>query len=217
MSVLWFVAIRREVHLVTCRKALNARRLSSEQSVCKIGPAYWVRQRGKGKQGMRRFVHRALLLAIPLTFLACTPASFPIKIQDISISPEPALGQTATLTIVVVSSRDEPDVTLQVDLLQEFDVPLQPVSEQTEWHFALEANQPRTFAVDLCAFQEGIWPVHLAAISRLPDGNQYEDFTVVRIESHPESGRLIPASESNELEIGALPTADPSADRSICP
>jgi hypothetical protein len=125
---------------------------------------------------MRRFLHRALLLAIPLIFMACTPASFPIKIQDISISPEPALGQTATLTIVVVSSRDEPDVTLQVDLLQEFDVPLQAVSGQTEWQFSLEANQPRTFSIDLCAFQEGIWPVHLAAISRRPDGEPVRGF-----------------------------------------
>ena len=30
-----------------------------------------------------------------------------------------------------------------------------------EWRFALEANRPRTFSVDLCAFQEGFWPVHL--------------------------------------------------------
>ena len=51
---------------------------------------------------------------ILLGLSACTPASFPLKITDVSAKPDPVVGKVVTLEVEIQSSEDEQDVILQI-------------------------------------------------------------------------------------------------------
>jgi hypothetical protein len=122
---------------------------------------------------------------------ACGQAGVPLQITNVSVSPEPIVGQIVTLTVEIMSTHDEPDVTFTVDTLEEWGNKLHLVSGEPEWAGSLTANQPQAFQFSVCVWEEGSWPIELSAVSRLSDGNGWDDFEIVHLESSIDSGRLI--------------------------
>jgi hypothetical protein len=135
-----------------------------------------------------------VFLAVVFLLSNCTSATFPIQIKDVDISPAPAVGKTVELTVTVESSEDEPDVTLHLDFLEEFEMPIVLMSGENTWNFRLKAGVPREFSADICVAEAGIWALEAAVVSQLKDGNQYGDLKVIRIQSDENGGRIVESS-----------------------
>ena len=56
------------------------------------------------------------LFAILLVLSACTQTEFPIRLTNITVTPDPVVGQVVTLHVEAVSTKDELDATILVDL-----------------------------------------------------------------------------------------------------
>jgi hypothetical protein len=132
-----------------------------------------------------------------LVLNACGQAGVPLQITDVSVSPEPIVGRTVTLTVEIMSTHDEPDVTFTIDTLEEWGTKLHLVSGEPEWAGSLTANQPQSFQFSVCVWEEGTWPIELSAVSRLHDANNniWHAFEGIHLESSINSGRLIRGSE----------------------
>lgn len=131
---------------------------------------------------------RAVLpMAILYTLSACTPGRFPMRISRISVSPDPIVGQVAELTVELVSSMDEPNVTLTI-LLPDG---IKRTSGDLEQELALVADTPAKRTIDICVLYQGDWRVIVNAQSFLVDGNTYSALETLRIHSETETARVV--------------------------
>jgi hypothetical protein len=123
--------------------------------------------------------------------------SFPLKITDISASPEPVIGQVVTVHVEIKSTEDEPDTTIRVYLPRGVKLVggTEPYGGEAVWQGSLTANQPHTLQVAVCVLQEGSWPVRFSVVSRAPSGQIWDDSETIQLESTLESGRLIRARD----------------------
>ena len=148
-------------------------------------------------------------LCATLWLSACGQAGVPLQITNVSVSPEPIVGQVVTLTVEIMSTNDEPDVTFTLTTLEEYGTKLHLVSGETEWAGSLTANQPQIFQFSVCAWEEGSWPIEISAVSRLPDGNGWHAFEKIHIESSIVSSRLIRGREFRMYPGEVKPTPTP--------
>jgi hypothetical protein len=103
---------------------------------------------------------------ILVTLTACErPPEAPLQITDISVHPDPVIGQTATLRVEVTSPDDEKDVTLIVTLPDGVKL----MSGELEWNGSLIAGQPQSYEFALCVLYEGDWRLHISTYSTLTD------------------------------------------------
>jgi hypothetical protein len=149
-----------------------------------------------------------LCVCAALWLSACGQAGVPLQITNVSVSPEPIVGQIVTLTVEIMSTHDEPDVTFTLNTLEEYGNKLHLVSGEPEWAGSLTANQTQAFQFSVCVWEEGSWPIRISAISRLPDGNGWDASEIINLESSISSGRLI-RDKDFRMTSGATPTARP--------
>jgi len=156
----------------------------------------------------------ALLLALWLLLGGCFSVSQPLQITNVTVSPEPKVGQIVTLTIEVSASEkegDHPDVRVTVDTLEAYGNKVHLVGGQANWQGALAAGESQTFQVSVCVLEEGSWPVEIDAISYLPGDQGWADLEIVQLESTLESGRLVRGHEYtfSQEEYARRPTPRP--------
>ena len=156
-------------------------------------------------------------LCATLWLSACGQAGVPLQITNVSVSPEPIVGQVVTLTVEIMSTNDEPDVTFTLTTLEEYGTKLHLVSGETEWAGSLTANQPQIFQFSVCAWEEGSWPIEISAVSRLHDAhnNGWDASEIIHLESSMDSGRLIRGSEYR-MTTGPTPTSHPTTVSPEC-
>jgi len=142
---------------------------------------------------------------------ACTPAGQPLQITNVSVSPEPVVGQIVTLDVEIMSTDDEKDVTFTLDTLESHGNKIHLVAGDPEWQGSLTANEPQSFQFSVCVLQEGSWPIRLRAISYLPDGNGWDAFETINLEGSLTSGRLIRSEDYtfSQEEQTRMPTPQP--------
>jgi hypothetical protein len=116
------------------------------------------------------------------------PLSEPLlQIIDVSVSPDPIVGQVTRLHVEVMSTEDEPDATIFVDLPEGVKV----VEGDLNWKGSLTANQPQTLEVSICVLYEGDWRLWIETYSMLAEDSSYEDAETLHIQSTTESARVI--------------------------
>lgn len=163
----------------------------------------------------RRFCLFALLgPAFVLLLSACMPATQPLNITNVTVSPKPKVGQIVTLTIELTASEsegDHPDVRATVDTLEAYGNKVHLVGGEANWQGPLTANQPQTFQVSICVVEEGSWPIEIFAVSYLPGDQLWDDFERIHLESTLETGTLIRGGDYtfSQEEYARRPTPRP--------
>jgi len=132
----------------------------------------------------------ALCLAV-VVLSACTSVDQPLHITNVSVSPNPIVGQVVTLEVEVTADNDEPNVTFTVDTLESAGNKIHLVSGNSQQQVSLVAHQPQTFQLEVCVIQEGSWPIEIRAVARHPDGSGWDAFEKIQLESTLDSGKLI--------------------------
>jgi hypothetical protein len=122
-----------------------------------------------------------------LVLSACTPPSFPIEITVITVSPDPIIGQVATLHVEVMSTEDEPDTTILIELPEGVKL----MDGDLMWHGSLTANEVQAHEVSICVLYEGDWELWIEAHSQLSENSSYEDAETLHLQSTTESARVI--------------------------
>ncbi len=112
---------------------------------------------------------------ILITLTACE--SKPLEVTDVSVHPDPVIGQTATLRVEIMSINDEKDVTIIVTLPDGVKL----MSGDLEWKGSLIANQPQTHELDLCVLYEGEWGLFISTYSTFTPTSSYGDSEILYI------------------------------------
>ncbi|MBK9208348.1 MAG: hypothetical protein IPL71_08625 [Anaerolineales bacterium] len=131
--------------------------------------------------------HALLMLGLILaTLTACErPPETPLQITDISVHPDPIIGQTATLRVEIMSIDNEKDVTIIVTLPDGMKL----MSGELEWKGSLIANQPQAHEFELCVLYEGDWELHVST------------YSTTLIESYGDSDTLILITSANTVRV----------------
>lgn len=168
---------------------------------------------------------RLLFVFLCLTLLifglaGCTGAPLSsLRIEDVTISPDPVVGQWATVSVQVKSGLDEPDV--------EFSKVLGPLDTLTSdfeviWTGKIEENGEQTIQFPICITHEGKWGlvVNIRASSGMGDGRFYkitsdfESATYIDRAEEPYSG----SADATVIVGTPLPTSTPITYTEIpCP
>jgi hypothetical protein len=122
-----------------------------------------------------KFSARWGLLALLLG--ACTQSQAPLRIKDISVMPDPVIGQTATLTVEFVSTNDELDVSFWIELPPG----VKHMGGELTWEGSLTANQPQSHEISICVLYEGDWALDIGVWSQLSETSGYQDSEVLHI------------------------------------
>ena len=173
------------------------------------------------KSGKLKSVHKSLLIIalILITFTACeSPPEAPLRITDISVSPDPLIGQTVKLHIEFISSRDEKDVVAIVDL----PVGVKLMSGELEWKGSLKANRPQIHEVFICVLYQGDWRIEVITASILSEGGSYSDKETVRLIVSENTAQVVPGGEYRYTQPtggiqASTPTPLPKVPASLCP
>ena len=158
----------------------------------------------------------SICVCAALFLSACTPPGFPLKIRGISVSPEPIIGQVATLHVEVMSTDDEPDATILIELPEGVKL----VDGDLMWQGTLTANQPLTHEVSICVLYEGDWRLRIVAHSQLSEDSSYQDAESLHIQSTTESARAILGSDYRITQPPGgfdIPTPLPETPPAVCP
>lgn len=118
---------------------------------------------------------------------ACTSPQGPLEITDISVSPDPVIGQTATLHVEIMSRRDEPDTTILIDLPPGVKL----MKGDLTWEGSLTANQSQSYEVAICVLYEGDWKVWVYVGSERNDGPSPDDGETLHIITTDDSARAV--------------------------
>lgn len=137
--------------------------------------------------------HRVWLLALLLAVLwllvgGCTPPTAPLRITDISVTPDPIIGQTATLRVEVMSKYDEPNAAIIIDLPPGVKL----MDGDLLWEGSLKANQPKTHEISICVLYEGDWRLWIAAQSQIAENSFYGDTETLHLITTGDTVRVVP-------------------------
>jgi len=167
---------------------------------------------------IKKMNYRLLMVGLVLLLGACNPADQPLHITDVTVTPDPVVGQIVTLEVEVMSTEDETDVVFTVDTLERAGNKIHLVSGEPRWQGSLTANQPEVFQFSVCVVEEGSWPIEIRAVSYLPNNNVWDAFETITLESSITSGRLIRSWDYtySQEEATQRPTPRPITVSSEC-
>jgi hypothetical protein len=152
-----------------------------------------------------KFIICCLLTLITCLSSACTPSSFPLELTQITVTPDPIVGQIVILHIEVMSTRDEKDAIIRVTLPEEVKL----VEGELIWEGQLLANQPQVHELSICVEQEGNWRVWISTASRLAENSSYGDSEIIHLKSstaQPTPQPIIVSSEcSGSITMNSSP------------
>jgi len=147
-----------------------------------------------------------LLVAAAFLVGTCTPASFPLKITDLSASPDPVVGRIVNLEVETESSRDEADVTILIQLPEG----VRLIDGELTWRGSLVAGEPYRHRASLCVLYEGDWRVDVTASSRLGPDDVEGDYKTIHLISTSEKGEAIPGQKYRIIQGSPAPFQTPS-------
>jgi hypothetical protein len=127
------------------------------------------------------------LALILLLSSACAPQA-PLQITDISVTPDPLIGQTATLHIEVMSKFDEPEAAIIVDLPPGVKL----MGGDLLWEGSLTANQPQSHEISLCVIYEGDWRLNIETYSIQAENSSYSDSETLHLITTRDTVRVVP-------------------------
>ena len=133
----------------------------------------------------------AILGLILVTVNACSPPQVPLKITDISVHPDPVIGQVATLHVEVMSTKDEPDTSILIDLPPGVKL----MKGELLWEGSLTANQPQTYEISFCVLYQGDWRLNIETYSLIPPNSGYEDSETLHLIATADTVRVVPGGE----------------------
>lgn len=131
------------------------------------------------------------IMSVVIALTACTPPRFPLQITDLSATPEPVVGQTVTLYIEIMSTKDEPNTTIEVYLPEAVKL----MDGDLVWQGSLTANQPQAHEVSVCVLFEGDWRVEVESRSYQSENDSYGDLETIHFISTAITGRSVPGSK----------------------
>jgi hypothetical protein len=143
---------------------------------------------------------------VGLVLAACTPASFPLKISDVSASPDPAVGKIVALTVEIQSKEDEGDVTLQIRLPHG----VQLIAGDLEWHGQLSAHRPYRHTVSLCSIYPGDWEIYVRTYSLADSKTISFDNDTMHFISQQGAGRAVPGRDYTIIQGTPAPLPSPT-------
>jgi len=147
---------------------------------------------------------------------ACTSATFPLRITTITVSPEPIVGVVAQMSVEVVSTKDEPVVSVRVYPPEG----VRLVGGDLEWKGSLAPDIPAQHSWDICVLYPGDWQVTVVADSFHSEGVVYTDVETIHIHSELDSAQFVmgrwyrPTQRPDHLLPTGLPDPPPP---STCP
>ncbi len=101
--------------------------------------------------------YSSVLFLLILLLTACTPAPvshrYLLFFTEITVSPDPLIGQVATLHLEFISDYDQPLTTVDIYLPKG----IQLVKGELAWKGSLTANQPQTHDISICVSYPGEW------------------------------------------------------------
>jgi hypothetical protein len=122
---------------------------------------------------------------ILVTLTACE--SKPLQVTDVSVHPDPIIGQTAILRVEITSSNDEKDVTTIVTLPDGVKL----MSGELEWKSSLTADQPQTHELELCVLYEGDWSLYISTYSTFTPTSSYGDAEILHLITNGNTVKVI--------------------------
>lgn len=122
---------------------------------------------------------------------ACTSSRAPLKISNISVHPDPIIGQTVTLSVEVVSSRDEPEAYIIIGLPPG----VKHMGGDLSWEGSLSFNQPQSHEISICVLYEGDWRLGIRTYSILSENSSYQDYQTLHLITKGDSVRVVPGGE----------------------
>lgn len=124
---------------------------------------------------------------IVLALFGCRGSHSSVYINDVSIAPDPLVGQVVTLSVEAVSEIDAPDASINVVLSDGVNL----VSGNLTWHGSLLADQPQTHELSICIPQPGLWEIITSIGVTLASGSRRADNRFFYIESDTQSAQLL--------------------------
>lgn len=107
----------------------------------------------------RNIRYSSVLFLLILLLTACTPAPAPhnylLFFTEITVSPDPLIGQVATLHLEFISDYDQPVATVDIDLPEG----IQLVKGDLNWKGSLTAHQPQTHDISICAEFQRVYSI----------------------------------------------------------
>lgn len=119
----------------------------------------------------------------------------PLEFGEISVSPDPIVGQEVVLSITIISKNDEPEVKLIVDALVDAGNQAHLPGSGTSWEGSLLANQPQMISFPIKVLSNGSWPIEISAVTNWSNVNRYFIFETIHLQSSHDSGQLIRAKD----------------------
>ena len=163
------------------------------------------------------FFPPALLLAIAGPLLGgCMASTAPLQITNISVTPDPIIGQIATLRVEVISKYDEPNAAIIIDLPPGIKL----MGGNPLWEGSLKANQPQTHEISICVLYEGNWRLDIETYSILSETSSYEDSEVLHIITSGDTAKAVYGKDYHftqppgGLPLSSTPLPPPPTD--IC-
>ncbi len=132
-----------------------------------------------------------LPLALTSLLLSGCPPTLPIEITKVTVKPAPLIGEVVTVRFEFMSTEDEPDTHLEIDLQEGVKL----VSGSLTWQGSLTANQVQSHEIDICTQYEGTWRVRGSVWSVLGPDNSYTDVNGVFLEVSENAARVLSAEE----------------------
>lgn len=86
----------------------------------------------------------------------------PVQIVNMAVSPDPAVGQHSTLTVAFITTRDEPRVTLDIQLPQGIEL----VSGDLHWEGSLTPGQTQSHSIGIIVKEAG--DLKIMALANIP-------------------------------------------------
>lgn len=141
----------------------------------------------KKTRNIKSTLEALLVIGLILTTLtACE--SKPLEVTDISVHPDPVIGQTATLRVEIMSINDEKDVTINITLPDGVKL----MSGDLEWKSSLIANQPQAHELELCVLYEGDWELYISTYSQYAPTSSYGDAETLHLITSADTVKVIP-------------------------
>ena len=128
------------------------------------------------------------------TLTACE--SKPLEVTDISVHPDPVIGQTATLRVEIMSINDEKDVTINITLPDGVKL----MSGELEWKGSLIANQPQAHELELCILYEGDWNLYISTYSTIQSNDRYGDAEILHLIASGNTVKVIPGEKYHVIQ-----------------
>lgn len=161
-----------------------------------------------------------VVVAALLLLNGCIQQHSPLRVVSVSASSEPAVGQVVTLRVEVISTEDEPELEIGVDVPEGVKLigGAEPAGGAIILQGTLQADQPQVYEVQVCVLYEGAWRIGITVVSKLDKSNVHLDNSGIYLVSTHTSGSAIPSDQYHEnIPASPRPPLPETPPAGICP